>query len=699
MNFIKFFQDKNIVFFKRWKNKGFAIFNSLKKIVIILTLPIVYLTLSFNFALSQTDTVNLQKITVNSQRKTVNISNEAKLINIITQNEISASASNSFDEIIEGTIGVDVRNRGINSTQADISIRGGNFDQNLILINGVPVSDILTGHNSFDNFIAPAAIERIEILQGAGVRTFGIGAYSGAINFISIKPQKNSFTTNIELGQNNFINISTNLFLKNKNISSILSVNNSYSDGYIANTDFSQKNIYSNLNYNLSKFEAEIQAFILLKNFGAYNFYTPTFPYQYEKIFKTFGSIYFGTKNNDLLKIYLYNKYTTDEFQLFREDEDWYERIGNYWIRKPNDTAKYVTSIYEPWAYYTGANHHLSNISGATISSNFDLFFGKITIGTNIEHNFIRSNVLGEATSDTIIINGIEYLRFAQRTNYNIFSDFSVKFSNFNFSLGHNIIYNTFFNFFNTFGADLKYFVSPHSTLYTSINQGLRLPTYTDLYYNGPSNQGNPNLKPEKSTTYEIGYKIFKKNTFLQSAIFYRYGQNTIDWVKFTDSTKWQTVNYTELHTYGAEIAIYQKFDNKIINFIKLDATVLNQSKPQTEAVSKYTLDYLKYNFSLSSKFSFTKNISLFIRERYSLRNGTYFFLDEERNLLETAYKPVFLVDAKLSYSFAIGKKNKFSLYANVSNLLDVKYYDLSYVILPGRWIKLGISWKLGVDS
>ncbi len=81
--------------------------------------------------------------------------------------------------------GVDVRARGPWDIQADFSIRGATFGQNLILIDGHRLNDSQTGHHNGDVPVTIADIERIEIVTGPGSATHGADALGGTINIIT----------------------------------------------------------------------------------------------------------------------------------------------------------------------------------------------------------------------------------------------------------------------------------------------------------------------------------------------------------------------------------------------------------------------------------------------------------------------------------------------------------------------------------
>jgi len=91
----------------------------------------------------------------------------------------------SVEDLLLGVTGVDVRRRGPGGVQADVGIRGATFEQTLILIDGVKVSDPQTGHHNLDLPVALADIERIEVQKGPSARIWGPNAFGGVVNIIT----------------------------------------------------------------------------------------------------------------------------------------------------------------------------------------------------------------------------------------------------------------------------------------------------------------------------------------------------------------------------------------------------------------------------------------------------------------------------------------------------------------------------------
>ena len=75
---------------------------------------------------------------------------------------------NSFVDYLQLDPSIDLRQRGADGVQADLSIRGASFGQFLVLLNGLRINDPQTGHHNMDIPLPFEAISRIEVLHGAG---------------------------------------------------------------------------------------------------------------------------------------------------------------------------------------------------------------------------------------------------------------------------------------------------------------------------------------------------------------------------------------------------------------------------------------------------------------------------------------------------------------------------------------------------
>ena len=115
-----------------------------------------------------TDTQQLHEISVHAQPTKV-YSDQLRVVMSIDKTTIAQMPVQTVQELLNNLPGLDVRQRGGSGVQADISMRGGTFDQVLILLNGVAISDPQTGHHTLNLPIDLNMVERVEILQGGAI--------------------------------------------------------------------------------------------------------------------------------------------------------------------------------------------------------------------------------------------------------------------------------------------------------------------------------------------------------------------------------------------------------------------------------------------------------------------------------------------------------------------------------------------------
>ena len=96
---------------------------------------------------------------------------------------------NNWVDLLEFVPSVDLRQRGPNNIQGDLSIRGSGFGETLVLLDGFRMDDVQTGHHDMDLPIPTTAVDRIEVMRGAGSALYGSDAMAGSVNVITAKPE------------------------------------------------------------------------------------------------------------------------------------------------------------------------------------------------------------------------------------------------------------------------------------------------------------------------------------------------------------------------------------------------------------------------------------------------------------------------------------------------------------------------------
>ncbi len=187
---------------------------------------------------SQNDTIIINEVEIYSSRIPSVYSETSRIINIITKEQINDAAVNDIHDLLKLAVGVDCRQRGLDGVQSDISIRGGTYDQVLVLLNGIPMNDPQTGHHTLNLPVDIHCIQRIEVLEGPGCRIYGPNAFCGAINVITGNEMDKNLVFSLYGGEHNLVGGFLSYAQQNRNIHNYLSVSKKKSDGFMKNTDY-----------------------------------------------------------------------------------------------------------------------------------------------------------------------------------------------------------------------------------------------------------------------------------------------------------------------------------------------------------------------------------------------------------------------------------------------------------------------------
>jgi vitamin B12 transporter len=140
-----------------------------------ITLVVFFLSIIVSNA-QELDTLN--NIIISSSRIELPFKENSRTIHIITAAELKKLGITNVADALQQLAGVDVRRQGINGMQADLYIRGGSFDQTLLLIDGFKVDDPQTGHHTMNLALPIEVIKRIEVIKGPAARVFGQNAFT-----------------------------------------------------------------------------------------------------------------------------------------------------------------------------------------------------------------------------------------------------------------------------------------------------------------------------------------------------------------------------------------------------------------------------------------------------------------------------------------------------------------------------------------
>ena len=586
----------------------------------------------------QKDTANIIKdeVIVTAGMIPVSVSEVSRSVFVIRPEDIQNSPVQNLQDLLSYVPGVDVRARGLEGVQADVSIRGGSFEQTLILLDGVKLSDPQTGHHNMNLPVNMNDIERIEILKGQASSIYGPNALAGVINFITKKGNNSELSANLSGGSFGFYNGGLSVHVPYVESDNLLSISKTKSNGYRHNTNFDITTFYYKTNVAFNAGSANIAVGYTDKSFGANGFYTTKYPNQWEQT-KTLVVSSTADYSFGLIKI----------------------MPKVFWR---NNKDHYLLDYTNP-AFYM--NDHQTNSYGAELQSLFLTNLGSFELGGDLNFDNINSSNLGIHNRREGGISA-EYVTSP-------FENFKVLLNGFAYN------YDDYGWKFIP-GIDLVYQVSDNFNCYTTFGKSFRIPTYTELYYNSPAQKGNALLQPEETITYEAGVNYNASSFSGNLSMFSRNGKNLIDWAKGINDLngKYLAGNIAEINTYGIDMGIsYHPFfnNNSYFKKISLNYTYLNSDFNEPDLISQYILDLLRHQVIIEITHSIPYDILFNWAFRYENRYN---------------FDSYFITDLKLSRSF-----NNFDLYLSAINLFNKAYMDVSGIPLPGRWLKAGINCRI----
>ena len=555
---------------------------------------------------------------------------------VLDKNNIETKPVNSAPDLLKYSIGVDALRRNANGVQSDIGIRGADFEKTLILIDGVRYNDPQTGHHNMDLPVSLDDIDSIEIYKGPSSGYLGPYAFGGAINIITKKKLPGAGYLKQTIGERGFKDTMISLGPRvDELIFSRASFRHSASDGHIEDTEFTENNV--NMSALIDKGGLPISAFFgyTAKDFGADSFYSNLFPHEEEHTAATFFN---AQADADLgpfsVEPKIYYKRHFDKYYLDR--------------RRPS--------------FYT--NYHTTYIYGQEVSFIIPHDMGKTEIKEETSLENITSTQLGRHSRQRAAICTNNQLTLTENAVFDGFCRFDY------YSDFHSVV---------SPGASLTYKFNSFLKIQGSLSRVFRPPSFTELYYNSPSNIGDKNLDPEKAWSYELDAEIKNRCCRLLTSAFLRRSDTLIDWVRYTPSSAWLAKNVTNVDTYGVENTLHIS-PNKIWKTSLLTDLILaysfTRSEKDADYISKYAFNHLEHQFIAGAvcrlPFAVTWSLDLTYNER--ARGGGFTVFDSR--IQKT-------VDMR-SYSLEI--------FLDGSNIFDRSYEDIAGVKLPGRWVRAGAS-------
>jgi iron complex outermembrane receptor protein len=528
--------------------------------------------------------------------------------------------------------------RGAGGGQADLVLRGGTFEQTLVLLNGFRIDDSQTAHHNLDLPVPFDAMDSIQVLHGAGSTLHGEDALSGVVDFLTAAPAATSLRLRAGGGSFGANEESLLAALARKRWSGRLTADRDFSTGFMADRD------YRNEDSSLESWAgsrlgvSDLLVAASDRSFGANQFYGP-----YNSWERTKG--WFASVRQELgsrtVAAFGYRRHT-DEFVLLRGQPSIYENnhIDGSWQASLRRTVP--------------------------VASTSLLLFGLESDGDSIHSNNLglhaRNRGAGYADLD---------LRPAKKR--------------WNLSAGLRE---------ELFSGGAQSVLAPHLAgslrLADSLKfragggYGFRIPTYTDLYYSDPTTDGNPNLKPESAWSGDGGADWVPSGRLSISATgFYSREHDTIDYVRASPASQWNAANLSGLRFAGVESSMTWALAKS--QSIRIAWTGLAGAQNSLDGLqSEYALNYPVQNIHAE----WTALLGRYLSITNAVRIAKPY---QQPDIAPWNANPYPVWSASITHD-----SGKIRPYLRLGNLSNTGYQEINGVAMPGRSITGGVSLWLG---
>ena len=623
----------------------------------------------------------------------------ARTVMTFSRDDIAAAGVTSINDIVKLCAGVDVRQRGAFGVQTDIAVDGGTFDQITILLNGVNISSPHTGHLSADFPVTAQDIERIEVLEGPAARVYGTSAFTGAINVVTRREQREA-AVHAYGGMYGYGGAEARLSLPYRNSHNHFSGGYTRSDGATDNSQFASSRAFWQGSYAVQGATLDYQLGYSYKPYGANTFYGAASQDQWESNERWMGAVRLKARAGRL------NVQPAVSWNRWYDHYQWHK--GSPAGENFHQVDVYALALNNWLDWQTGGVRH------------------KTAFGAEMRSEGIRSTKLGEPLEESRwrpVHRGpadgvghyaveapaaVNYRYAASRTNLGGYVEHDILLDHWTLSAGLLANMNTALDHRWRFypGVDVAYRPTAHWSLYATWNMALRMPTFTDLYYSGAGIEGTRNLRPERTNDIALKAAYRCRSFSADVSPFYSRKTDMIDWVVLADFPT------AEPHDASHEAVdpkdwVYRSGNYSLDNFgIRCNATWRPRQLAWGERcpvravsvqycyisedisyarpilASKYAMEYVRHKLVASAD---ARLWQLRRDDPTRSRGGALCLGLSYRYCDRVASESYGLLDARLSW-----EAPHYSIYVDGRNVLDKTYYDFSYIRQPGIWVVAG---------
>lgn len=613
---------------------------------------------------AQQDSVKvLDEATVTANKFEQKQSATGKVITVITKDQLDKSSGKTLSQVLNDQAGV-VVNGALNNLGniQTVYTRGASTGRTLILIDGIPMYDPTMIYNEGDlNLFSINEIERIEICKGAQSTLYGSDAVAGVINIITIKKDISkpfNVKATSSYGNKNTTRNNVQFFGKANKLTYTARFAKLNTNGFSSAYDSTRIKNFDNDKYDGKNTDASVQ-YQVLPSLSVRSFVQ-------------------------------YTDYRADiDAGIFSDDKDYRIHNTTFSTGAGANFRKGIVNITANYQYRELDRKYLNDSLHHPTSTKFERnnYWGRT------QYAEVYGNV--KATDWLTLLAGGDYRWGNMSQRYFSISSFGPYSSQFNDTAMHqtSVYGSAFLSFLNKklnieggfryndhskYGSNTTYTFNPSWSItdkwrvFGSVASAFKAPSLFQLF---DAFSGNPDLQPEKSTSYEGGVQFLHSKVNARAVYFHRDIKNGIDY----DYVNFKYFNFIKQEVDGIELEVRAKISGFDISanstFIAGDEQT--QSRKNFHDTSyNYLLRRPKQVINASVGYQFCKAFYASVNSKYvSERHDVGGYMKDDVLL-----KSYFILGAYAEYKV----KDNLKLFADAQNLTDKRFFDIrGYNAIP----------------
>jgi len=630
-------------------------------------LLIFLVSLITNFAFAQVLDNQIEELLVNASLLPIDSRRSANAITVIDREDIKNRAVTSVSDLLRDVPGLAVSRSGVQGSQTQIRIRGGEANHLLVLIDGIEANNASQSDELNWGTLVASDIERIEIIRGPQSSMQGSDALAGVINIITQSAEQPlSARVFVESGSFDTQNNGFSAGINNGKFDARLGVSFLQTEGdNIARTGF-EKDGYENTKIN---FKSGLNVSNQLR-------------------------FDFSARQSDGM-----NEYDADvNFDGLVDDQD--------------NKSEFQNSAFGLKADYVSINNKWQHQLLISQSENDNEDFNKNILGTSTnsskdQYRFIGSLFLGDLSRRISMLIEREEENFQQRGivndygSYGVFdpnqdrtrntdsialeyrADISEKLT---IAASTRVDDNSEFKNANTSRLEVIYELNDDASIRSAYGTAVKNPTFTERFGFYTNFIGNPFLEPEESVNWELGIdqRFFQGSLNLAATFFNSELENEID----GNSLDPITFGYTAINKQGLSkrqgIELY--LSGQLTDMLSLYASYTFTDSVELDANGQYQDEVRRPRNISSLNLSWQARKNLHVNTNIQF-NGSQEDIVFPNNVTLDGFT---LVNISANYS----ANEKLDIYLRLDNLLDENYEEVYSYQALGFGAHFGLRYR-----